>query len=254
MWINFTSEFYFKGFSADAESERACWATLELLFYVRAVRRSGFSVWILEEKTNRSEFGFKTVLLMYLWTRKQSLEAIYLVSVLDPLTIQSAKPDPLGVSIIQTSHSQVLPRHCHRLKINVHGPEQRQRDKSSTGTAPKYSEDEVSVIQILFSAKSGKYIYQYFLVFLPSAPTFSTLRNKIPPAVKFWVIEAIKKLLPILCVVEFNTFVVGQAILGLDYVIITKIHPAGSFIHLPLVESAIRNLWIWWKYNKCKHN
>lgn len=39
----------------------------------------------------------------------------------------------------------------------------------------------------------------------------------------------------------------GQAVLGLDYVIVINILPAGSIIQLPLVVSATRNVWFWLK-------
>lgn len=62
----------------------------------------------------------------------------YLVSILVPLTTQGAVPDPLSVSIVQTSHSQTLSIHSHLVKIYTHRPKDRDRtrDESSTGFCP----------------------------------------------------------------------------------------------------------------------
>ena len=52
-------------------------------------------------------------------------------------------------------------------------------------------------------------------------------------------------LLPVWCVVDFNAFAVGQAVLGLDDVIVINTLPATSVVQLPLVVSTIRQLRDW---------
>lgn len=50
---------------------------------------------------------------------------------------------------------------------------------------------------------------------------------------------------PAWCVVDFDAFAVGQAVLGLNDVIVIDVLPAMSVVQLPLVVSAISQLQDW---------
>lgn len=54
--------------------------------------------------------------------------AMYLVSIFPPLMKQGAVPDPLGFTIIQTSHSKTFSIHSHPVKIYAHCPAEIERE------------------------------------------------------------------------------------------------------------------------------
>lgn len=123
---------------------------------------------------------------------------------------QVAVPDPNGVPIIQTSDSKSLSVHFHPVKIYAHRP----------------ADTETDIIHELkyLLIKLHRCEIRHILCFQLSSP-------------HVW-------LLPIGCVVDFDAFGVGQAVLGLYYVIIINILPTLSVIQLPLVKLTISELWI----------